>query len=402
MAGHTSNSIVIDAPMDFVWERTNDVASWPELFSEYSLAEILEQDGPRVTFRLALHPDENGTVWSWVSQRTTDAATRTVRAHRVETGPFEYMNIHWQYTQTDQGVRMQWTQDFHMKDGAPLDDDGMTDRINRNTVVQMNIIKRKVETAASALRTPYADLTGKRILVTGGTRGIGRGIVLAAARAGADVLTCYRQDSDHVTTLGKELAALPGTGHLVRADASDAAGARLLADRVRDLFGGLDAVVNNAGDFTPTPYDDLTDAAWAAAVQSNLTGTHQVTQATLPLMAGGASIVNLGSTVARIGMAGGAHYTAVKQALVGLTRSLARELGPRNIRVNTISPGRIDTEALDELPPEAAAQQRAIFSKFAAAGRLGTPQEIAHVVLFLISDQASYITGQNIHVDGCV
>nr|WP_308117154.1 SDR family NAD(P)-dependent oxidoreductase [Streptomyces guryensis] len=238
--------------------------------------------------------------------------------------------------------------------------------------------------------------------MTGGTRGIGRGIVLAAARAGADVLTCYRQENDHVTTLGKELAGLPGTGHLVRADASDAAGARLLADRARDLFGGLDAVVNNAGDFTPAPYDDLTDAAWAAAVQSNLTGTHQVTQATLPLLAGGASIVNFGSTVARIGMASGAHYTAVKQGLIGLTRSLARELGPRNIRVNTISPGRIDTEALDELPPEAAAQQRAIFSKFAAVGRLGTPQEIAHVVLFLISDQASYITGQNIHVDGCV
>ncbi|MER6471575.1 SDR family NAD(P)-dependent oxidoreductase [Streptomyces collinus] len=252
------------------------------------------------------------------------------------------------------------------------------------------------------MRTPYADLAGKRILVTGGSRGIGRGIVLAAARAGADVITCYRQENDHVATLGKELAGLPGTGHLVRADASDAAGARLLAERAGELLGGLDAVVNNAGDFTPAPYADLTDAAWAAAVQSNLTGTHQVTQAALPLLASGASIVNLGSTVARIGMAGGAHYTAVKQGLVGLTRSLARELGPRNIRVNTISPGRIDTEALDELPPEAAAQQRAIFSKFTALGRLGIPQEIAHVVLFLISDQASYITGQNIHVDGCV
>lgn len=150
MAGHTSNSIVIDAPMDLVWERTNDVASWTELFSEYSLAEILEQDGPTVTFRLALHPDENGKVWSWVSQRTPDVATRTVRAHRVETGPFEYMNIRWAYTQEDAGVRMQWTQDFHMKDGAPLDDEGMTDRLNRNTAVQMNLIKEKVEAAARA------------------------------------------------------------------------------------------------------------------------------------------------------------------------------------------------------------------------------------------------------------
>lgn len=117
MAGHTSNSVLIDAPMDLVWERTNDVASWTELFSEYSVAEVLEQDGPTVTFRLALHPDENGKVWSWVSRRTTDAATRTVRAHRVETGPFEYMNIRWEYTQEDAGVRMQWTQDFHMKTG---------------------------------------------------------------------------------------------------------------------------------------------------------------------------------------------------------------------------------------------------------------------------------------------
>ncbi|NEA09474.1 SDR family oxidoreductase, partial [Streptomyces sp. SID10692] len=179
-------------------------------------------------------------------------------------------------------------------------------------------------------------------------------------------------------------------------------GARLLADRARELLGGLDAVVNNAGDFAPQPYAELTDAAWATALQSNLTSTHQVIQAALPLLGAGGSIVNLGSTVARIGMAGGVHYTAVKQALVGLTRSLARELGPRGIRVNTLSPGRIATEALDALPPEEAARQRAVFSKFAALGRLGTPQEIADVVLFLISDQSSYITGQNIHVDGCV
>ncbi|WP_369032500.1 SDR family NAD(P)-dependent oxidoreductase [Streptomyces adonidis] len=245
-------------------------------------------------------------------------------------------------------------------------------------------------------------MAGKRILVTGGSRGIGRGIVLAAARAGADVVTCYRRENDYVTSLTKELAPLPGTQHVLRADASEASGARLLAEQAGKLLGGLDAVVNNAGDFAPTPYAELTDAAWATALQSNLTGPHQVTQAVLPLLGKGASIVNLGSTVARIGMAGGAHYTAVKQALVGLTRSLARELGPQGIRVNTISPGRIATEALDELPPQAAAQQRATFSKFAALGRLGTPQEIADVVLFLISDQSSYITGQNIHVDGCV
>lgn len=148
MAGHTDNSIVINAPMDLLWDMTNDVESWPGLFSEYGSAEILERDGDTVRFRLALHPDENGTVWSWVSERTPDPATRTVRAHRVETGVFQYMNLHWEYEQVDGGVRMRWTQDFAMKPDAPLDDAGMTARLNRNTAVQMERIKRIVEEAA--------------------------------------------------------------------------------------------------------------------------------------------------------------------------------------------------------------------------------------------------------------
>jgi aromatase len=150
MAGSTDNSIVIDAPMDVVWDMTNDVASWPNLFSEYASAEILEQDGGTVVFRLALHPDENGKVWSWVSQRTTDAVNRTVRAHRVETGVFEFMNIFWQYTQDSGGVRMRWVQHFQMKPDAPINDEAMTDRLNRNTAIQMKLIKDKVEAAAKA------------------------------------------------------------------------------------------------------------------------------------------------------------------------------------------------------------------------------------------------------------
>lgn len=154
MAGHTDNSIVIDAPLDLVWERTNDVASWPELFSEYASAEILsaDEDGT-VEFRLTMHPDEDGNVWSWVSRRTPDPATRTVRAHRVETGPFEYMNIYWEYTQQEDGVRMRWVQDFRMKPQAPVDDAAMTAHLNRNTAVQMDLIKRKVEAAARPART---------------------------------------------------------------------------------------------------------------------------------------------------------------------------------------------------------------------------------------------------------
>jgi aromatase len=152
-AGHTDNTVVIDAPFDLVWEMTNDVPSWVELFSEYAEATVLERDGDTVRFRLAMYPDENGVVWSWVSERTPDREKREVRAHRVETGPFEYMNIHWTYREVEGGVEMRWRQDFHMKPTAPVDDAQMTERINLNSTVQMARIKQIVEKAARELRT---------------------------------------------------------------------------------------------------------------------------------------------------------------------------------------------------------------------------------------------------------
>lgn len=148
MAGSTDNSIVIAAPLQLVWEMTNDLSSWTTLFSEYAEVEVLEQKGRTIRFRLTMHPDEQGQVWSWVSERTPDPETYTVRAHRVETGPFEYMHIYWEYQPVDGGTRMRWKQDFHMKPAAPIDDAGMTDRINRNTRVQMNRIKQQIEAAA--------------------------------------------------------------------------------------------------------------------------------------------------------------------------------------------------------------------------------------------------------------
>jgi aromatase len=149
MAGHTENEITISAPVDLVWDMTNDVADWPRLFSEYASAEILSREGNRTTFRLTMHPDENGTVWSWVSERETNRDTLTVRARRVETGPFAHMNILWQYEEVPQGTRMVWTQDFEMKPEAPVDDAWMTDNINRNSKVQMARIRDTIEKAAA-------------------------------------------------------------------------------------------------------------------------------------------------------------------------------------------------------------------------------------------------------------
>ncbi|MGH3694684.1 MAG: SRPBCC family protein [Pseudonocardiaceae bacterium] len=148
MSSHTDNAITIDAPMELVWEMTNDIESWPRLFSEYAVAQVLERRGDTVRFRLALHPDDNGTVWSWVSERTADPVSRTVRSQRVETGVFKYMFLFWEYVQRDDGVLLRFVQDFEMKPGAPLDDAGMTERLNTNTAIQLKLIKETVEAAA--------------------------------------------------------------------------------------------------------------------------------------------------------------------------------------------------------------------------------------------------------------
>ncbi len=145
MAQHTDNEIVIAAPFERVWTMANDVESWPELFTEYAKVEVLKRDGDTVTFRLTMHPDEDGNQWSWVSQRTVDPITRTVRAHRVETGWFKYMHLFWEFEELPEGVRMRWVQDFEVKDGAPVTDEEMRDRINRNSATQMAHIKRVIE-----------------------------------------------------------------------------------------------------------------------------------------------------------------------------------------------------------------------------------------------------------------
>ncbi|WP_327683541.1 SRPBCC family protein [Kitasatospora sp. NBC_00458] len=151
MPGHTDNEIVIDAPLDLVWEITNDLENWPQLFSEYASVEVLERDGDRVTFRLTMHPDDDGKVWSWVSERTTDRSSLAVRARRVEPGPFEFMDIRWEYAEVPSGTKMRWVQDFSMKPTAPVDDDGMVNHINRNSRIQMQLIREKVEKRAAEL-----------------------------------------------------------------------------------------------------------------------------------------------------------------------------------------------------------------------------------------------------------
>jgi aromatase len=144
--GHTDNSIEIDAPVGFVFDQTNDVRGWPRLFSEYAGVDVLDETPDSVTFRLTMHPDEQGRVWAWVSERHWDRATWTVRSRRVETGPFEFMNICWTFSElAADRTRMRWVQDFQMKPDAPVDTAWMTGNINQNSKVQMDLIKQRVE-----------------------------------------------------------------------------------------------------------------------------------------------------------------------------------------------------------------------------------------------------------------
>jgi len=153
--GHTDNAIVIDAPRDAVWNAMNDIERWPELFSEYASAEILERDGDTVRFRLTTHPDpeHGGQVWSWVSERTADPANYRSRSSRIETGPFEYMRIEWSFDAVDAGTEMRWRQEFAMKPDAPADDAGAEDYLNRNTRIQMQVIKDRLEARVSSAAT---------------------------------------------------------------------------------------------------------------------------------------------------------------------------------------------------------------------------------------------------------
>ncbi|MET7717511.1 SDR family oxidoreductase [Streptomyces sp. NPDC005407] len=243
-------------------------------------------------------------------------------------------------------------------------------------------------------------LRGKKALVTGGTRGVGRGIVRALAQAGVDVLTCYRQESEAVTSLENELKETGGAHHVVRADVADPADVTTLVEHARSHYGHLDLVVNNAGAISHIPYEDLPLEEWRRIVDTNLTGSHLVIQTALPLLGAGSSVISIGSKAVDAGIPLRSHYTATKAALAGLNRSLAKEFGGRGIRFNIVALGVVETENLYALPED---QQKLMIERYSAKtalGRLGTPDEVAGAVLWLTSDLARYVTGATISVDG--
>jgi 3-oxoacyl-[acyl-carrier protein] reductase len=238
------------------------------------------------------------------------------------------------------------------------------------------------------------ELTGTKTLVTGGSRGLGREIVLAFARAGADVVTCCREHSESVERLTRDLKEIGGDHHVVQADVSQSADVQRLADECRARFGHLDTVVNNAGAISHVPFAELSLDEWRRIVDTDLTSPFLVIQKVLPILAPEASVITIGSRAATEGVPLRAHYTAAKSGLIGLTRSLAKEFGPSGLRFNVVAPGPIETEY--EAP--AAVVDR--YRQMIPLGRLGRGSEVAGVALFLASPRSGFITGETVHVDG--
>ena len=231
-------------------------------------------------------------------------------------------------------------------------------------------------------------LDGRRAVVTGGTRGVGRATSLALARAGADVLACYRSDDTAA-------ARLDGCA-TVRADLSTGAGRDRVVAAVREHLGGIDILVNNFGTYRPAPLAAMSAPELTESLHTNLTAHLLLTQALLGLLADGASIVNLGAGMAERGRPAHVAFTSAKAGLVGGTRSLAKELAPRRIRVNTVAPGVVETERGIDLPPPVRESLLAAIPlrRFVTAG------DVANVVLFLASDLAGGVSGATVKVDG--
>jgi 3-oxoacyl-[acyl-carrier protein] reductase len=235
----------------------------------------------------------------------------------------------------------------------------------------------------------FASLEGKNALVTGASRGIGRAIALELARAGATVVVGYRSGEAEAQEVARECG-----GRAVQADVSDPASALALVEAA----GDVDILVNNAGLTRDGLLARMSDDDWRVVIETNLSSVFYTCRAvTRPMMKKRAgSIVNVSSIVGVHGNWGQTNYAASKAGIIGFTKSIARELGSRNVRANVVAPGYVKTQLTDVLPEEATT---AMLGN-TPLGRLGEPEDIAGAVRFLCSDDAAFITGEVLLVDG--
>lgn len=240
-------------------------------------------------------------------------------------------------------------------------------------------------------------LDGKKALVTGASRGIGRAIAVELAREGAAVAINYQSSDDKAQAVADEIAELGGKAILAKANLSDSAAAREMVKNVAEELGGLDILVNNAGITRDRSLRKMTDEQWEEVIATNLNGYFYCTSAAIPVMSDGnfGRIVNISSMNGQIAAFGQANYSASKGGIIALTRTAALELAQANITVNTVAPGFTETDMFAEVPDKI---QDTIKQRI-PMGRFAQPEEIAKAVVFLAAD-GDYITGQQINVNG--
>ena len=244
------------------------------------------------------------------------------------------------------------------------------------------------------------DFRGKRVLVTGAGSGLGGGIALRFAEAGASVAVHYRKSETGASRLVAEIEKLKRKAVAIQADVSRARDVAKLVEKTVAALGGLDVLVNNAGTYPVSPLVEMREEEWDSVIADNLTSVHLCTQAAARHMMknGGGAIINIASIEAEKPAPGHSHYNAAKAGVVMYTRTAAQELGQHGIRVNAVSPGLIWREGIEQAWPEGVeAYLRAV-----PLGRLGQPDDVADACLFLASPAARWITGANLVVDGGV